>query len=99
MILQGDETVLIDTVINPLLLVFFSIAAVLFLLTSYKKKELRFFTVVLVIMAIAIMFCMVENTSVEGILMVTASTISVLCAIYLRINTNKDVGGVKSGSG
>ena len=73
--------------IEPTLLAFLFIAFAVFTISAYKKVEIRLFSVVLLLLAVAIIFAMFEIFVVEAILLVGSSVMSVLASIVLRIKT------------
>ena len=73
--------------IEPTLLAFLFIAFAVFTISAYKKVEIRLFSVVLLLLAVAIIFAMFEIFVVEAILLMGSSVTSVLAAIVLRIKT------------
>ncbi len=87
-----QETDLMETVIDPMLLIFFCIATAIFMLSSYKKPELRMFSVVLICMTIALVFCMLTIEIVEASFVVIASGVSVISTLMLRTKS-KSVEG------
>ncbi len=84
MILQED---VMETVIDPMLLMFYVIASLIFLVTSYKKPELRLFIVTLVLMTGGITWCLLEVEIMEATFTFTASGVALLSAIILRNKT------------
>ena len=93
MILQED---VMETVIDPMLLMFYVIASTIFLITSYKKPELRLFIVTLVLMTGGITWCLLEVEIMEATFTFIASGVAILSAIILRTKT-KMAGAQKSG--
>ncbi len=79
-----QETDLMETVIDPMLLIFYIIATTIFILSSYKKAELRLFSITLICMTFAIVWCLVGNEIVEGIFVMSASVVSVIATLMLR---------------
>ncbi len=73
--------------IEPTLLAFLFIAFAVFTISAYKKVEIRLFSIVLLLLAVAIIFAMFEIFVVEAILLMGSSVTSVLAAIVLRIKT------------
>lgn len=75
--------------IEPVLLALLLVAFATFTISSYKKGELRLYSSVLLLIAIAIMFAMVGNYLLEGILLITASISFVVSSIVLRSKSVK----------
>ncbi|MFX1395339.1 MAG: hypothetical protein ACFFAH_17530 [Promethearchaeota archaeon] len=80
---------IMETVIDPMLLIFYVIATIIFIASSYKKGELRMFGLTILLMAGAIVWCIIGVEILEGIFVLTASVIAVVGAIILRIKTRK----------
>ncbi len=89
MIFQEDT--LMETVIDPMLLIFFCVATAIFVLSSYKKPELRLFSIVLICMTIALVFCMLAIEIVEATFVVVASGVSILATLMLRTKSKSVV--------
>ncbi len=86
-ITQEEFEHLMLVTIEPTLLAFLFIAFAVFTISAYKKVEIRLFSVVLLLLAVAIIFAMFEIFVVEAILLVGSSVMSVLASIVLRIKT------------
>ena len=82
-----QEESLMETVIDPMLLIFFCVATAIFVLSSYKKPELRLFSVTLICMTIALVFCMLTIEIIEASFVVIASGVSILATLMLRIKS------------
>ncbi len=93
MILQED---MMETVIDPFLLLFYVIATTIFVFTSYKKPELRLFIGTLVLMTAGITWCLIGLELLEASFTFAGSGVALLSAIILRTKT-KMKGAQKSG--
>lgn len=80
---------LMITTIEPTLLVLLVIAFTVFLGSSYKKAEMRLFSVTLLLFAVAILFAMASLFLLEGIFVMISAGSSVLAALFLRFKTKK----------
>ena len=89
MLFQEGTANLMETVIDPLILTFFVIAATIFGISSYKKADLRLFAIAFLFMSGAMVFCILEIEIIEATLVITSSVISVIAAVILRIKTRK----------
>ena len=88
-ITQEEFEGLMLTTIEPTLLVLLLLAFTIFLGSSYKKAEMRLFSLTLIIFAVAIIFAMAGLFLIEGILVMVSSCSSVLAALVLRFKTKK----------
>ncbi len=95
MILQEGADIM-ESVIDPFLLTFYSLACIVFALTSYKKPELRVFIVTLLLMTGGITMCILGVELLEAGLTFAGSGVALLSAIILR-NKTKIAGAQKDG--
>ncbi len=86
-----QEEALMETVIDPMLLIFYIVATAIFVLSSYKKPELRLFSVVLICMTIAIVWCIVGIEIMEATFVISASVVSIIATLMLRIKSKSVV--------
>ena len=78
-----------ETVIDPMLLIFYCIASLIFIVSSYKKGEIRAFGVVVLAMTGAILWCIIGIEIIEAIFVLSASIFAVVGAVILRMKTRK----------
>jgi len=84
-----QEADVMETVIDPMILVFYIIATAIFTISSYKKVDLRLFSLTFFLMMVAIVFCIIGIEILEAIMVVSASSVAMLAAVILRIKTKK----------
>ncbi len=89
MIFQEGLVESVEFVVDPVNLIFWTIATAIFVINSYKKGEIRLFSASFAAMILATLFCYLEFEAIEATLIVVASSIALLSAIYLRIKTMK----------
>ncbi len=95
MILQEGADIM-ETVIDPFLLLFYALAAIIYTATSFKKPELRVFIITLLLMTAGITMCILGVEILEASFTFAASGVALLSAIILRTKT-KIKGAQKSG--
>ena len=78
-----------ETVIDPMLLVFYCIASLMFVASSYKKGDIRIFAITVLTMTGAILWCILEVEIAEAIFVLSASVVAVVGSIVLRMKTRK----------
>ena len=88
MIFQEGADVM-ETVIDPMLLIFYIIASLMFVASSYKKGDIRVFGIVVVLMMGAIIWCIIGIEIIEAIFVLSASLFAMIGSIILRMKTRK----------
>ena len=89
MIFQEGLVESVEFIVDPMNLIFWTIATALFVINSYKRGEIRLFSASFAAMIFATLFCYLEFEAIEATLIVIASSLALLSAIYLRIKTMK----------
>ena len=84
-----QEADVMETIIDPMILLFYIIAASIFAISSYKKVDLRLFALTFFLMMGAIIFCIIGIELIEAIFVLTASSVAMLAAVVLRLKTRK----------
>ena len=84
---EGSD--MMETVIDPMLLAFYIIASLIFGISSYKKADLRLFTIAILLMTGAIVWCMIDVEIIEAIFVLTASVVAVISAVMIRMKNRK----------
>jgi len=85
MIFQEGEV----DVMDPVLLVFLILATCVFTLSTYRKAELRMFSLTLTLMTVGVIWCIVGSEVMEALFVIMASSVAGVTAIFLRIKTKK----------
>ncbi|MFX1395032.1 MAG: hypothetical protein ACFFAH_15875 [Promethearchaeota archaeon] len=86
MIFQEGADIM-GSVIDPMLLVFYALATIVFIATAYKKGEIRVFGLALLLMTGGIVWCILEVEILEATFILIASVVGVIASIILRIKT------------
>ncbi|MFX1393540.1 MAG: hypothetical protein ACFFAH_08190 [Promethearchaeota archaeon] len=79
----------LELIIDPLNLIFWIIATAIFVINSYKKKEIKFFSISFFLMIIATALCFLEVELFEALFIMFAAIMALLASIFLRIKTVK----------
>jgi len=85
LIFQEGEVELMD----PVLLIFLIIATSVFTINTYRKAELRLFSITLLLMTVGVIWCIIGSEIMEAIFVFTASSVAGVTAIILRIKSKK----------
>jgi hypothetical protein len=74
---------------DSVLLIFLILATCVFALSTYRKAELRMFSITLTLMAVGVIWCIIGSEIMEAIFVIMASSVAGVTAIFLRIKTKK----------
>ncbi len=86
---QEGTADLMETIIDPMILVLYIIAAIIFGISAYKKAEIRTFIAVILVMMGATIWCLIGVEIIEATFVVSAGALSLVAAIILRLKTQK----------
>ena len=84
-----QETDVMETIVDPMILLFYIIAAAIFTISAYKKVDLRLFSLTFALMMGAIVFCIIGIEIFEAIMVFSASSVAMLAAVILKIKSRK----------
>ncbi len=85
MIFQEGEV----DVMDPVLLIFLILATCVFAISTYRKAELRMFSITLMLMTVGVIWCIIGSEIMEALFVIMASSVAGVTAIFLRIKTKK----------
>ncbi len=86
-LLQEGELGELEYIVDPVLIVYYCIAIGIFVATSWKRKELRLFTITFVLLTIALAFLLFGQILIETFVVLSAGLSSIVFSMYLRIKS------------
>ncbi len=84
---QGGELGELGLIVDPVLIAYYCIAIGIFVATSWKRKELRLFTITFILLTIGLVFLLMGQILIETFIVLSAGISSVVCSMYLRIKS------------
>ncbi len=84
---QGGELGELEYIVDPVLIAYYCIAIGIFVATSWKRKELRLFTITFILLTIGLVFLLMGQILIETFIVLSAGISSVVCSMYLRIKS------------